>query len=159
MPGKFPFRSSSPANPHIEPKSLTVSDDANRLADSGSLEVFSRTDSRSFDEDETALRSPTMAQFFKDVERWRNDAAVLKPLWSWTGVVAIASVFEAAGVNAMFGKQYAIAIGLVLIACVALAVKGIVDAKSWRQSVLIFALCLLALVLHVLWVMYSASQG
>jgi len=158
MPGRFPFRSSGPANPEIIPHSLNVSDSINHLADDGDLDMFTRTDSRTFVEQ----RSPTMAQFFADIEKLRSnfrgldeDVAIFKPLVSWKGIIPIVTVSYGTGINAMFGKQYGIAIGLIFFAFGVLAVKGIAEAKNRRQSLLIFTLCLLIMLLHLIWIMRS----
>ena len=156
MPGRFPFRSSSPANPEIIPRSINVSE---ALPQSLSEEQRARALQQA-----EALRSPTMAQFFEDVERLRSnfrglaeDMAFFRPVLSWTGILLLFTVLYGTGINAMFGKQYVIAIGLVFAAFSILGIKGISETKNWRQSVLIFVVCLLMILLHLLWIMRSTS--
>ena len=157
MPGRFPFRSSSPANPQIIPHEITGKGSEPAPAASLKARAVQSLKARA-----AATRSPTMAKFFMDIERlranlsgWQEGMVIFKPIFSWTGIVPIFSVLYGAGVSAMFGKQYGIAIGLVILALSVLAVKGMSEAKNWRQSLLIFALCLLFMLLHLFWIMRS----
>ncbi len=105
-----------------------------------------------------ARSSPTMERFFRDIVRFRGHVDWFKPLWSWTGLGIICTAIWGAGLAAMFGDQYVIAICAFTATFGFLAIKGIVEAKHYERAVLIVVLAIMFLGSHVAWAIYTHKQ-
>ncbi len=104
-------------------------------------------------------RSPAMARFHRDIERFRGHLEWFKePLRIWWVLLSIFGIPYGCAVAAMFADQYIIAICLFLGASAVLAVKGIVEAKERERAILVFLLALAFYGAHVAWVIYTHKQ-
>ena len=114
---------------------------------------------RTGDADPELARSPTMARFFRDVERWANHLRwVRKPLEIWWVMVTVLTGTWGGGLAAMFADQYIIAIGLFIATFAALAIRAISEAKNREKNILVVVVAIVFLAAHVLWALHTHKQ-